>query len=527
MSNPTEAVSIDETTAAAATTPASELPPADDTKAQPVDIDSAVSEAPPASEPTNDETVVSDADDTEADGIPGLDDEQAEADNDTTDREEKHAAITEEALASIKALIGKEPVEVELGIQRIHDDTKLTKGTIKKQLEAMTPRKNDAEQPTDADAEPWADDVDGEALADDIERTINKYIHLAGNESPQLTLWIFMSYLVDRLNIMPKLALNSPIKRCGKTTLLELLEAFCCNAKAVSNISPAAVFRWIEQIAPTLMIDEVDTFITKDNPELVGIINAGHKRRTATVARVVGQGDDMHVEEFNVFTPMVVAGIGAKPDTVEDRSIMIRMERPTNKRKLPRIPFNFFEDSQQARLKLAKFADDIEFEWVEAPPCENARNQDNWSVLFSIARLISQAWVDKCQLAYDAENRIDMTEVSVSEELLADIEQVFIEAKLGAVKPKEPVRLKSIALLERLCAIDDRPWSTWNRGNPISPSRVAQLLKGFSIKPMPIKIDGKTQRGYSSDMFDAAFASYLHHDDKQPDGEQPAEVTIS
>jgi hypothetical protein len=49
-----------------------------------------------------------------------------------------------------------------------------------------------------------------------------------------------------------------------------------------ANVSPSALYRAIEELRPTLMIDEADTFL-KPNDELIGILNAGYHRATAYV----------------------------------------------------------------------------------------------------------------------------------------------------------------------------------------------------------------------------------------------------
>ena len=77
------------------------------------------------------------------------------------------------------------------------------------------------------------------------------------------------------------------MKRCGKSTLLELLLGLVFKALSTSNTSVAALFRGIEMWQPTVLIDEGDTFL-RDNEELRGIINSGHSRGSAYVLRTVG-----------------------------------------------------------------------------------------------------------------------------------------------------------------------------------------------------------------------------------------------
>ena len=81
---------------------------------------------------------------------------------------------------------------------------------------------------------------------------------------------------------------------------------------------------YLAQIAaPTLLIDEADTFL-KENDELRGILNTGH-RRGGQVTRTVG--DDHEPRQFSTWAPAVIAMIGRLPDTLNDRSVVISLRR--------------------------------------------------------------------------------------------------------------------------------------------------------------------------------------------------------
>src|SRR5690606_12160382 len=102
-----------------------------------------------------------------------------------------------------------------------------------------------------------------------------------------LALWSIFSYGFNASNIAPKLLIHSPEKRCGKTTLLDVLSELVWKPILASNITPAVIFRVIESVGGTIMIDEADTFI-RNNSELAGIINSGHRKKHATVWRCDG-----------------------------------------------------------------------------------------------------------------------------------------------------------------------------------------------------------------------------------------------
>ena len=53
-----------------------------------------------------------------------------------------------------------------------------------------------------------------------------------------------------------------------------------------ASVTPAAIFRVVEAYRPAVLVDEADTFL-RDNDELRGVINSGH-RRGGSVLRTVG-----------------------------------------------------------------------------------------------------------------------------------------------------------------------------------------------------------------------------------------------
>src|SRR5438445_67619 len=80
---------------------------------------------------------------------------------------------------------------------------------------------------------------------------------------------------------------------------------------------------------PTLLVDEADTIfgspkMAEKNEEMRGLLNAGHQR-DRYVLRVVG--NDHTPRKFYTFAMAAIAGIGDLPDTIMDRSIVIRMRR--------------------------------------------------------------------------------------------------------------------------------------------------------------------------------------------------------
>jgi hypothetical protein len=136
-------------------------------------------------------------------------------------------------------------------------------------------------------AEPWPEEVNAAELLDEICATIARFVWMKPSQRRSVALWVVLTYLHDAANILPILLVTSPELNCGKSTLLELVFNLSNRPVGASNISTAAIYRTIKDICPTLILDEVETFL-KENEEMRGVLNSGHKRRFAFVIRTVG-----------------------------------------------------------------------------------------------------------------------------------------------------------------------------------------------------------------------------------------------
>jgi hypothetical protein len=139
-----------------------------------------------------------------------------------------------------------------------------------------------------SEPEPWPHAVDGADLLDGLRMALTRHVIMSKEAAAATALWIVHTFLLDVFDTSPRLAITSPEKRCGKTTLRDILDLVTQCPLPTANATPAAIFRVIEMYRPTLLIDEADTFLDKRS-ELGGILNSGHRRGTAYVLRTVGK----------------------------------------------------------------------------------------------------------------------------------------------------------------------------------------------------------------------------------------------
>ena len=105
--------------------------------------------------------------------------------------------------------------------------------------QALESKINDEAVKTD---EPFHSTVIGNELLDEMSEIISRHMILPKGALAPIVLWITGTYVLDAFNIYPKLGVISPEKRCGKTTLLDILGAFACKSLISSNITPAPSF---------------------------------------------------------------------------------------------------------------------------------------------------------------------------------------------------------------------------------------------------------------------------------------------
>jgi len=362
--------------------------------------------------------------------------------------------------------------------------------------------------------EPWHEPVNGAALLDGLAAMIRQHVVLAKSMADAIALWIVHTYLFTVLFITPRLGIISPVKQCGKTTLLDILANLCQRPMLTANITAAAVFRTVELAQPTLLIDEADTF-AKDKDDLRGILNSGY-RQGGSVTRTVGENHDVRM--FSTWSPAAIAMIGKQlPDTLEDRSIPIRLrrrrkdepitqfraDRTGNLHKLARMAARWAEDN---RDKLAAADPDM-------PEYLFNRVADNWRPLIAIADAAGGGWPKR---ARDVAGELSGGSDAGQSQLLADIHTIFTDRNTD--------RLPSATLAGALAAMEGSPWGEMRGGKPITQNTLARMLDTFHIKPGSIRIGGETPKGYMREQFSDAWGRYLSPDSSRQSATPPQAV---
>ncbi|MFF0289689.1 DUF3631 domain-containing protein [Streptomyces sp. NPDC005262] len=354
--------------------------------------------------------------------------------------------------------------------------------------------------------------VDGAVLLAEVER-----FHRRFNVFPReaayvaVALWDAHAHLLDAFDSTPRLAFLSPEPGSGKSRALEVVETLVPRPMLAVNARAAALFRSVSDPVgrPTILFDEIDTVFgpkAGDNEELRGFLNAGH-RRSGVTYRCIGDGGNQTVVEFPSYTAVSVAGLGYLPDTITTRSVIIRMRRRARNEKTEPFRARLHEaEGHKLRDRLAQWADqvrdDIAGRWPEMPDGVTDRPADVWEPLLSVADAAGGDWPERARTAcvelVNAARADDKGSLGIR--LLTDLRD-YVMAGID--------RMPTVAILDRLCALDEAPWADMS-GRPLDSRSLAKMLGEYMttentpVKARNIKSAGTVLKGYyAADLHDA------------------------
>lgn len=362
--------------------------------------------------------------------------------------------------------------------------------------------------------------IDGAALLDRLRAAIAQYVILPSTESlDAVVLWIAATYALPAWACAPRLVIRAPEKRCGKSRLLDLVEAACHNPLITVNASPAAVYRAIgTDDPPTLLIDEYDTIFgpaaAGSSEDLRGLLNAGHQRNRPALRY---DANTQRVEKIATFAMAAMAGIGAAPDTIEDRAVVVHMRRRAGREKVR--PWRIMRDRPMVAAIGAELAEwlgghlDVLRTAEPVMPVED-RAADTWEPLISLADLAGGDWPIRARTAAITLTGAKEENAATSDRvrLLTDCRTVFTAADADA--------LPTAQLIERLRALDESPWTDF------TPHKLGVMLREFEIRSAGnIRFPTGQAKGYTRASFADAWDRYCTPDVPNMQGEpsQPSQ----
>ena len=344
----------------------------------------------------------------------------------------------------------------------------------------------------------------GAALLDAVRAALVRYVVLPTPYAVDaVTLWIAATHAQPAWAHAPRLVIRGPEKRCGKSRLLDMVEALCRDPFITVNSSPAAVYRSITSDPPTMLVDEADTIFgpkAEGNEDLRGLLNAGHQRNRPAKRYDAATN---RVESIPTFAMAALAGIGAMPDTIEDRAVVIRMRRRAPGETV--APYRHRRDRpalrQLAELLTQWLRTDLPLLEKAEPdmPVED-RAADTWEPLVAVADHAGAHWPDRARAAVLVltTEAADNGDISTRVRLLIDCRTAFYDHDA----------IPTAVLLERLRRDPEAPWGDYGPSG-LTAMKLGKLLREYDIHSANIRFPGLGQaKGYHRTDFTDAWTRY-------------------
>ncbi len=145
-------------------------------------------------------------------------------------------------------------------------------------------------------------------------------------------LWTIGTYFHAFFNTYPYVFWNA-MKASGKTKVLTLTEMMAFNSINATNISSSALFRLIQANKCTMLLDENENATEHQISEWKSILLSGYKRAGKVYRAEEGKKKGskvFKVNEYEVYSPKMVANIGGVEDVLESRCVYFNLLRTVN-----------------------------------------------------------------------------------------------------------------------------------------------------------------------------------------------------
>jgi len=369
--------------------------------------------------------------------------------------------------------------------------------------------------------------VSGSELLDDLHAALTKYVILPTDEAADaIVLWIAATHGLSAFEHATRLAVHSPVKRCGKSRLLEVIQATAYSTVSTTNISVPALFRMIDaaEQPPTLVLDEADRLFgsakkDEENRDLIAVLNNGFRQGNPTWRCV---GPQQVPTPFSNYAMAAIAGIGRKPDTIEDRAINVTMRRRMPGETVAKFRLRtdvpaLHDLRERLNAWVTSKLDDLEAPIVDIPDKLEDRAEDAWEPIIAVADAAGGSWPQRARLAavkITHQSAGEDTEQSDEMLLLSDIRDTFAAAGAGF--------MATTTLLEHLHGLEESPSSEERNGKfTLTARKLATRLCKFGAKPLLNTT--RTARGYYLDDLLDPFGRYLPSKPSDPP-ETPADL---
>jgi hypothetical protein len=204
-----------------------------------------------------------------------------------------------------------------------------------------------------------------EKLIAEIRFFIHKYLEISEVFEQIATYYVLFTWMFDKFNEVPYLRAIGDFGS-GKSRFIQAIGILCYKPIFTGGATtPSPIFRIVNEISGTLIIDEADFKFSDMTSEIIKILNTGYQKGMP-VLRSEGKGT-FEVKAYDVFCPKIVATRETFSDkALESRFLVEEMGAGKLRADIPRtLDENFYKEAESIRNKLLMWRLKNYFEPIE------------------------------------------------------------------------------------------------------------------------------------------------------------------
>jgi hypothetical protein len=212
-------------------------------------------------------------------------------------------------------------------------------------------------------------------LADEIRQFLHRYIDISHSFETIAVSYILLTWIYDVHNELPYLRfIGDP--GSGKTRSLLTIGTLCYKpilASGASTISP--IFRLLDSIRGTFVLDEGDFRFTDEKAEIIKILNNGNAKGFPVLRSELINKTEFNPKAFHVYGPKVIATrFNFTDHALETRCLTETMSHRKMRDDIPlNLPDSFTKEAEILRNKLLLYRF-LTLSGIEKPQLPNFNN---------------------------------------------------------------------------------------------------------------------------------------------------------
>jgi len=170
--------------------------------------------------------------------------------------------------------------------------------------------------------------VDLSHIYNEIRSSFTSYVYF---EKPVIydfmSVYVIATYFHPLFQAFPLLVLYGPTES-GKSLTMQIIEYLAFNAVMITDPTPAVIFRTIEELCPTMLMDEIEGLASRRDyaSSIMSILRASYKR--IDVPRMEEKpGGGFRLKLYCCYSPKVIGTIQGVENVLANRSVIINLVR--------------------------------------------------------------------------------------------------------------------------------------------------------------------------------------------------------